>query len=123
MNTYTYRGREHKVFTFHAFGQRHRVIITHETYASNGTLALRVLEIVSEGPDTYLEPWGMLTMNVEADGVMHQGEKDAFVKNYSENEGWAENLASLIGTEQGVWAHVGHALAPLYEFDLEKIYA
>lgn len=118
-----YKGREHKVFSFRAFGQKHRVIVTQERYSCNGTLALQVMEIVREGLDSYLEPWGMLTINVEDDYVIHQSEKEAFVKNYSENEGWAEAIAAEIGTEQGVWAHVGHALAPLYEFDLEKIYA
>lgn len=118
-----YKGREHKVFSFRAFGQRHRVIVTQERYSSNGTLALQVMEIIRDGLDSYLEPWGMLTVNVEDDYVIHQSEREAFVKNYSENEGWAEEIASLIGTEQGVWAHLGHAQAPLYEFDLEKIYA
>lgn len=122
MKTYFYRGREHRVFSFHAFGQEHEAIILKERYASNGTLALQVMEIVSGGPDTWTEPWGMLTVNVEQDRALHQSETAAFVKTYSENGGWAVGLAGMIGKEAGVWAELPHADVPLYEFDLEKIY-
>lgn len=121
MKTYFYMGREHRVFAFRAFGQEHEAIILEESYASNGTLALQVMEIAGEGPDRWIEPWGMLTVNVEDDCVIHQSDCEAFVKNYSENEGWAVEIAAMIGEEEGIWAELPHGEVPLYAFDLEKI--
>lgn len=122
MESYSYMGREHRVFSFHAFGQEHRCILARETYAHNGTLAVQVLEISDWDGETVLEPWGMLTANLEEMPV-HQSGTDAFVKTYSENEGWALELASQVGTYLEVDAMTSHAAFPLVRFDTDSFYA
>lgn len=121
MDSFSYRGREHRVFAFHAFSQEHRAILVQESYARGGTLAVRVLEVTDMGGETLLEPWGMLTVNLEALAHLQSG-TDAFVKTYSENEGWAMELALQVGTYLGVDAVAGHAAFPLFRFGTDGFY-
>lgn len=122
MRTYRYMGREHRVFAFQAYGAFHRCILVEHVYTCNGTLAVQVLEILEDGPDRWLEPWGMLTANVENGEPFHQSGTAAFIKTYSENSGWALAIADEVGTYQGVDAVMGHAVLPLYEIHAEKLY-
>lgn len=121
--TIKHKGRAHRVFRIRAFGKDLEVIVSQGTYRSNGTLALQVLELTTENGQPVLEPFGMLTSNIEADLPLHQGSGEAFVKTWSENEGWALQIADAIGSYQEIDAVCRHVSLPLYSFDLTKIYA
>jgi len=110
MSTYVYNGRKYKVFPVQAFGKRYDVIVEKAEYRLGG-LALRVLCI--DKIDGFVEPFGTLTTNLG----MELKEGFAFVKNYSENEPWAESLAAAIGGKKTpVVAQSGHVEIPLYDF-------
>lgn len=103
--------RELKPFRISFYGKEYTVYLIPQKYYNN-TLAIEVYE------DNY-EPFGTLTVNM-SNGL--QASNRAFVKNYSENEQWAEELANQIGTRLNIYANSGFVSVPLYEFDLEKCY-
>ena len=100
-----------KTFTVNAFGEKTQVFCTRGKYV-NGTLGIEVFEM---NPDyDYPEPFGALTVNLDHPA---QSATRAFVKTYSENEGWAEELLKLIGAEPtGITVQSGFATLPLYDF-------
>lgn len=114
-----YRGHNHKVFVIKASGMLYSVIIVEHQYG-NGSLALEAVACEDIG-DGYLEPadsFGMITVNLGAQSKLCQ-----FVKNYSENEGWAEALAKAIGgKDTGIKEKSGHVEVPFYDFSQMSIY-
>jgi hypothetical protein len=79
-------------YNIEAFGQAYKVWVEEETYAT-GQPALQVYTNDEEG---YAEPFGRLT--VAMPGVaLAPGE--ILLKTWSENEGWAEDLARKLGYE------------------------
>ena len=109
-------GRKLRQFEISFFGSKISVYVVPMFYA-NGTLALKVYCYEQKYQD--YEPFGVLTVNLE-----HQLQSDdrAFVKTYSENEKWAEELAGQIGEYSGVTARSGYVSLPLYRFDTDKCY-
>lgn len=114
MKIKTINGREVKFFTINAFGKEFEVFVEKTEYRSNGALAL----CVNEWDEEYqiLEPFGNLTVNLEGiSEVMPL--THAFVKDYSENEGWALDLARQIGGRPtGDVADNGFVRVPLWDF-------
>lgn len=117
--TVRYGGKNHKVFLVKAFGMTYPVIVVERQYG-NGGLALEAIACEEVG-DGYLEPadsFGIITVNLGVASKLCQ-----FVKNYSENDGWAETLARAIGgkkTEET--GQCGNAAVPFYDFSQMKLY-
>lgn len=127
MKAFNYKGKEHKVFSFTAWGEKVNVILTEETYSHNGMKAIRAYNVIGfDWPDFNdydLEPYGILTLNVPG-AEQFLGENEVLVKTYSENEGWAEMIADMIGEHTGKNILLGHdTLVPIYKVDLSKLYA
>ena len=109
METFLFNGKKHKVFKVNLFGSEYKVFVMKDQYRLGG-MALTVWEINADGEP---EPFGTLTV------YMDQFIKDtcAFVKNYSENETWAEDLAVAIGGKPtGITCQSGYVSVPLYDF-------
>lgn len=118
METYKFNGKTYKVFHLAAFGRTYKVIVTKEKY-NYGGLALQVWDIDNEWNEP--EPFGVLTVNLSHPWVE---EDHAYVKNYSENEEWADKLAESIGGKQTeAVGHSGWVSVPLYDFSGLDIYA
>ena len=118
MKTFNYENKNYKVFQVTAFNHKRNVIVTPREYM-NGTLALVVMEIITaEDGVQDLEPYGVLTVNIE-----HplQDETHAFVKAWSENAQWADDLASQIGKPTDTVVPTGYVATRLWEFDLSKL--
>ena len=117
--TVRYGGKNHKVFFVKAFGGVYPVIVVERQYG-NGSLALEVISLENVG-DGYLEPadsFGILTVNLGVESKLAQ-----FVKNYSENAGWAEPLAKAIGgIDTGIKEQTGFVEVPFYDFSQMKLY-
>ena len=66
------------------------------------------------------EPFGCLTVNLapySGTAALLQNGDHAFVKDWSENEGWADALASTIGAKPlGVFVPCGYVKARLWDF-------
>lgn len=100
-----------KTFEIKAFGQTYNVTV-HLARYNNDSLAIVVND--NTDPDEP-EPFGVLTVNLCND--MMQTECTAFVKDWSENEQWAESLAKAIGgTPTGIYQSSGHVTAQLWNF-------
>ncbi len=113
-----FEGEEHKVFTLHAFGREFRVIVVKRQYG-NGSLALSVLACKPDKNNTLIpvEPFGILTVNLGCKSKLCQ-----FIKNYSENQEWAEELAKAIGgKDTGIKQKTGMVEVPFYDFSNLKI--
>lgn len=110
-------GREFTAYAISLFGTEYQVFVTREQYRQGDGLAIRVWYI---DPD-YDEPdvFGDLTVNIPGH-VAPAGH--AFIKNWSENEYWAETLASAIGGKPaGVYARSQFVNAPLWDFSQADI--
>lgn len=86
----TYRNRKHKVYEIEAFGNKYNVIVSDEKLRPHGDRCLMVWTVID---GVVVEPFAELTKVVSVkpqDGC-------CFVKNYSENEEWADKLAVSIG--------------------------
>lgn len=97
-------------FSITAFGETvENCFISLEAYAK-GNLAIRVMQEVT--PD-YIEPYGVLTVNTPYEVPAGF----AFVKAYSENESWAEEVATKIGGKPtGMWVQLGYVKVQLWDF-------
>lgn len=109
-------GRKLRQYEISFYGNQISVFVVPMFYG-NGSLALKVFSYEPEYQD--YEPFGVLTVNLE-----HQLQSNdrAFVKTYSENEEWAEELAGQIGEYSGVTAQSAYVSLPLYRFDTDKCY-
>ena len=120
VNTLRFEGREHKVFVVKTPYGTYPMIVAERQYG-NGGLALEAISCADIG-DGYLEPedsFGILTVNLGTASKLCQ-----FVKNYSENEGWAEELARAIGgKDTGIREQTGFVTVPFYDFSQMQIYA
>jgi len=114
---FIYNGEARKVFPIVAFGNKYDVIVVPRQYNSDGTLALKVLDIVDNedhNDQMYAEPFGTLTVNMSSD---LQSGTQAFVKSYSENEDWADKLAEAIGGKKtNISKQAGYASVSLWDF-------
>jgi len=123
MNTYKHNGKLYRVFSITAFNRYYNVIVTKEQYL-NGKLALMVLNLIDNGDfnnQTRTELFGMLTTNISS---CLSNDTEAFVKTYSENEEWAEDLAVAIGgIKENISVPAGYEEIPLYDFNNLNIYA
>lgn len=118
MKTFSYEGKNYKVFKIKMFGTEYEVIVLARTYRVDNSLALEVMNI----EDGELEPFGVLTVNIG--NMVMQSDTNAFVKTYSENEGWAKDLAKKIGgVDTGLLASNGYVTFPLFDFSNLSIYA
>jgi hypothetical protein len=116
MKTVKFEGKTFYQFDITAFGKKEKVICVPRQY-QNETLAIEVLSYEKDYDDwgTY----GILTTNLDD---YRQSDTRAFVKTYSENEGWATKLLNMIGAKKTrISATNGWVDFPLYEFDLSKI--
>lgn len=117
--TVRYGGKNHKVFIVKTSFGVYPVIVVEHLY-SNGGLFLEALTCREIG-DGYLEPegsFGIITVNVGVASKLYQ-----CVKNYSENEEWAEVLAKEIGgKDTGEVCPTGYVNVPLYDFSKIKLY-
>lgn len=119
MQTLYYRGKCYKIFEIEAFGNKEKVIVIPESYAYGNGLSLVVISIINDG--LRLEPYGVLTLNLSRPLIDRHS---AFVKNYSENSEWAEQLAKAIGgVDTGKTERAGFVRVPLYDFSHLDIYA
>ena len=118
--TFTLDGKTYKVFPVTCFDEQYNVIVYPATYVHSGSLALQVLEVTH--PEYGPVPFGTLTVYLR-DEILPQDDSHAFVKNWSENDGWAMALAKKIGKDSGLRGEAGYCLAPYFEFDLKKVYA
>lgn len=85
---------------------------------NHGTLQIIVYTTCPAKRDgTY---FGTLTKDLDAP---EQSDTMAYVKTYTENEGWAKQLADMIGKETGKIKKEGYVELPLYEFEIEKCYS
>ena len=109
--------KELKGYEISFFGEKINVYVAPCMYA-NALLALEVFAYDLDAED--YEPFGMLTTNLNHS---LQSEKYAFVKNYSENAEWAEELAKKLGRDTGIKILCSFSALPLYEFDIKKCYA
>ena len=113
---YTLNGRTYKVYSVQSFGSKHEIILLPDEYP-DGSLSLQAWEI---DPDGSVEPYSDLTKNLRSD---LQDGKHAFVKTYSENEGWAKELLHLAGAvPTGISSRTGYVILPLYDFSDAGIY-
>lgn len=109
-------GRELKAFEIDFFGEKETVYVL-PVKNNFGIVELEVCYLEGES----LAPFGTLTSRVGSGGLDKKGY--GFVKNYSENQGWAEGLAKQIGRPTGESTQAGYVRVPLYQFDIEKCYA
>ena len=106
-----FRGRMHKVFPITAFGAKHNVVVDALNYRDDNTLAICVYEML---PDEHFEPWGVLTVNMSSSLA---NDTRAFVKSYSENEEWADDLARQIGGKKtNISKQAGFCTVSLWDF-------
>lgn len=117
--TFVHEGKNYRVFTCHAFGSEHRCILVPGFYR-NGTLAIRVLDINGPEENAFAEPFGVLTVN--HDDNRFQTLTDAYIKTYTENEGWALELAAQAG-ECICECISDRGIDPLYRFDISTFTA
>ena len=111
-NTINIKGKQHRIFSIHAFGRDIKVILAKGNYSNDSSLAIKVYEIENRNELFHLEPFGMLTVNM---GVP-VGDNAQCIKTWSENEEWAEALADKIGDCAGYSFTNGYVKAPLYIF-------
>ena len=118
MKTYNFRNRNYKVFNVKMYDSVYEVIVTKEEYRNTGGLALQLWDINGEYGEP--EPFATLTVNLGDFGL---DENLAFVKNYSENEQWADSLAKEIGGKNtGIIVPTGFVSVPLYDFSKLNIF-
>ena len=121
MEKYYLNGKAYKVFSIHAFGNDYKVIVTKANYQTTNGLALLVHDVTNVRD---IEPLGTLTTNLNIPLRPEFQEKGAFVKNWSENSEWADNLAKQIGGKStGITARSGNVTVPFYDFSELDIYA
>lgn len=88
METICHKGKQYVVFTVDTWGVSRKMIIEKTSYVHGGNLCLMAMEVGTDGKIDD-DPWGPVTYNKEE--ILPKGY--AAVKTYSENEGWAEDLA------------------------------
>ena len=117
-----------ETYEINAFGRKITVRLEALRYGKlphcDDPLAIRVIEVHPDGEE---EPYGTLTLNLDPwTGRSFQSEKRAFVKIYSENEGWAQELLRLLegkGAARNTGLYIENTWGvryPLYEFEPEK---
>lgn len=118
--TIFYEGRNHKVFLVKAFGAIYLVIVVERRYSNDGLCLLAIsCEDIGDGYLEPADPFGIMTVNLGTASKLC-----AFVKNYEENEGWAEALAKAIGgKDTGLKDIAGDNEIPFYDFSQMSIYA
>ena len=101
-----------------AFG-RVRTLVAQTAEYGNGRLAITLGEPIDPNSEDYafypegIEPFGVLTVNLAAPCP----EKHAYIKTWSENEGWAEEAARALGGKPTRYAFpTGYVTAPLWDF-------
>lgn len=115
-------GKTYRVFSINFFDETVNVIVKPCRYRNNNSLALTVEEICEDGEsDDYTEPFGTLSSNLPQ--ITADVSDRYALKTYSENEGWAEQLAMQLGKPTGRMFSSGYAVFPEYTFDEEKVYA
>jgi len=120
MKTFTYNGREHRVFEISAFGRTYEIILSALEYRTPKTLAVMALEIRDDGETA---PFGILTSNMApAVDACLQDDTHAFLKTWSENSDWAEKLVreNSLAEPTGDMAYSGFVCAPLYRWNIER---
>ena len=123
METFELNNKKYKVFEIEAFGNKEKVIIIPEKYLVGNILDLMVFSLYEDPVSQQIcpEAFGVLTVNLRN---MHPDKGFSYVKNYSENSGWAEDLAQKIGgRDTGKSAQTGFVTVPLYDFTKIDIYA
>ena len=123
MKTLNYNGRNHKVFMVECFGTRFEIILEAQQYANPRTLAVRAMNLNEYGE---AEPFGVLTVNMAGiSGGELQDDSHAYLKNWSENSGWAEKLVrdNKLAVPTGDVAFSGYVAAPLYDWNIDAFYA
>ena len=123
MKTLNNNGRNHKVFSVDCFGTTFDIILEALQYANPRTLAVQAMNLNEYGE---AEPFAVLTVNMGGipEGAL-QDDSHAFLKNWSENSGWAEKLVKDNGlaVPTGDVAFSGYVAAPLYDWNIEAFYA
>ena len=92
---------------------RPTLLVLRGTYVHGGSLAL---EVYSYDSSEGLEPFATLTVNIPGTEGLTDG-THAFLKDWSENEGWAPELARLIGGKPTDTVYpTGYVTACLWDF-------
>ena len=105
-------GKEMKGFIIELAGETINVILAKGQYTKDGSLAIRAYSVDTMHGKTFLEPFGTLTVNTGLETVGNC----QFVKTWSENEGWAGQIADRVGEDTGIYAESDYAIVHLYRF-------
>ena len=90
-----------KIYDLHTFGRTHKIELMKGNYQSNGTLAIRMVEVFDDG---HKESWSILTVNIQDSDWVANSVNLAFVdtnNNGSDIIHWLEenDIAYSVGIE------------------------
>lgn len=103
-----------KQFNITVFGCEYEVWCEKNSYRDGDALAITVWSLDEEFCEP--APFGTLTVNIRG-ASEHLPEDYAFVKNWGENEEWADKLAEAIGGKRtDVVVGTGYVRATLWDF-------
>lgn len=114
-----------KIYELTMYGETYKIALMKGTYSSNETLAVEMVVVNDKGE--MVEPWNMLTVNIDSSNVL-ANDKRAFIDTNNNGEEiiqWLEE--NKIATSKGVYGQSGWCSYPLYEFngqvlnEMEKI--
>ena len=93
-----------------SYGKSYDVIAVRNHYQSNGTLAIRLVDMADGCP------FANLTVNIPDSDVLANADEYAFVD--TNNCPWAEDFIekNKLGTPTGIYGQSGYCSYPLYHF-------
>jgi len=105
-----------KTYKLNSYGEEVEVAPIKQTYSSNGTLAIHLLEI-EDGE--VIDNYAMLTVNIDDSDELEDGL--AFVD--TNNCEWAEDfiIDNKLGKPIGRFGQSGFCKHPLYKFNMNKL--
>lgn len=106
-----------KKVTFTAYGKEHAAIVIATTYQHSNQTVLLVYDLKDDGTYDESDMWGVLTVCLP-EFTIKDADRTIFLKNWSENSQWAEDVAKQLGGKPtGYSIPSGFVEVPIWQFD------